>query len=88
MRCNQRCCYRDEFNDDDGAFDELDEFLGEGEDTIPCPHCGVDIYEDTEMCPHCENYIIDEDIPSSRSWVFWTALILLVLIFTGFTRLL
>ena len=88
MRCNHGCYSRDEFDDDDEAFDEFDEFSGEEEYTIPCPYCSVEIYEDTEMCPHCGSYILDEDIPSSRSWVFWTALILLALIFAGFTCLL
>ena len=88
MRCSQGCCIRDEFDDDGEACGEFEEFSGEDENAIPCPYCRVEIYEDTELCPHCGSYIIDEDVPSTPTWVFWTALILLALIFSGFTCLL
>ena len=96
MRCNQGYCSRNEFDDDDlfGEFDEIayedeEEEYVEEEDTIPCPYCSVEIYEDTEMCPHCGSYIMDDERqPSYPAWIIWTALILLALIFTGFTCLL
>jgi uncharacterized OB-fold protein len=87
MRCNQGCCFQDDF-DDDETFDDFDEFDDEEEYTIPCPYCGIEIYEDAELCPHCGSYIIDEHIPSQPAWIIWTAVILLVLILTGFTCLL
>jgi len=85
MRCNQGCCHQDEFDEGDNTFNEFD---NEEEDTVPCPYCGVDIYDDAEVCPHCGSYIMDEKRPSTPMWVVWTALILLALILTGFTRFL
>ncbi len=46
------------WNDDDEA------------ETVPCPHCGQDVYEDAERCPNCERYLSREDAPSQRSWTF------------------
>ncbi len=34
---------------------------GEGDDTLPCPYCGVEIYEDAEVCPYCGSYIIEQE---------------------------
>jgi hypothetical protein len=38
----------------------------DSDDTVPCPHCGRQVYEDAERCPHCESYISEEDSPPSR----------------------
>ena len=77
---------------DEGDFDDEDifnEFEIEERDTEPCPYCDIEIYEDSEICPHCGSYIIMEaSRPSHLTWVFWTALILLILILSGFTCLL
>ena len=80
----------DEFDDDDNTFDEFD---SEGDNTIACPYCSAEIYYDVEICSHCRNFIIEEDVlnenrSSYPAWVIWTAIILLVLILSGFTCLL
>ena len=84
-----QCCDQDEFEGEFGEDDEMfDEFDAE-EDTDPCPYCGIEIHEDSEICPYCGSYIIvEESRPPRPTWIFWTALILLVLILTGFTCLL
>ena len=41
------------------------------EDTIPCPHCGKQIYDDSERCPYCENYLSEEEEgaqPARKPW--------------------
>ena len=38
--------------------------------TVPCPHCGKDVYEDAERCPSCGNYLSREDAPLTQSWGF------------------
>jgi hypothetical protein len=40
------------------------------EDTIPCPHCGKQIYDESERCPYCETYISEEDDaqPTRKPW--------------------
>jgi hypothetical protein len=48
-----------------------DEFADEPADddrdaTIPCPHCGAEIYDDAEQCPACGEYLSDEDAPAAR----------------------
>ncbi|QDU18232.1 zinc-ribbon domain-containing protein [Urbifossiella limnaea] len=60
----------DEYGDDgdDGGDDD------DGDDdaeTVPCPHCGADVYEDAEQCPRCGKYLSAEDAAPSRprGWV-------------------
>jgi predicted nucleic acid-binding Zn ribbon protein len=40
----------------------------DGEDTVPCPHCGKAVYEDAERCPYCETYLSEEDAPARNPW--------------------
>ena len=75
--------------DSDEYDDEYDFETEEENNTAPCPYCGVEIYDDSEVCPYCGSYVImDESRPTYPKWVFWTALILLILILSGFTCLL
>ncbi len=60
---------------------DFDEFGDSTVPTLPCPHCGAEIYEDAERCPHCEEYLSDEDVrPARKSWliIIGTALCLYV----------
>ena len=86
--CNSGCCNQDDSDEFDVSDETFNEFDGEEENTIPCPYCGIDIYDDAEVCPHCRSYIVDEDRPSLPMWVIGTALLLLALILSGFTCLL
>lgn len=48
----------------DDEFDDEweDESSDEDQDgTVPCPHCGQEIYDDASRCPHCEQYLSDAD---------------------------
>ena len=55
---------------DDDEDDEDDDYgygTDDGDDdaeTVPCPHCGAEVYEDAERCPRCERYLSAEDRPS------------------------
>ncbi len=49
----------------DWEYPDEDEMDDESE-TVPCPHCGADVYEDAVECPVCGQYIT----PGSRDlWV-------------------
>lgn len=40
---------------------------------MPCPKCGVDVYEDAPQCPLCGEYIVRSTSPwSGRPW-WWIA---------------
>ena len=54
----------DDFDADEG--DDFDASNDEDETTIPCPYCRRPIHEEAERCPHCEQYVSQEDAPSSR----------------------
>ena len=54
--------------------DETD--MDDGEDTMPCPHCGQAIDDLAEHCPHCGNYLSEEE--SSASQPFWIILTVVV----------
>ena len=59
--------------DDDSDWDSTDD----EETTIPCPHCGREIYEDSQRCPYCENYLSSEDAPpKAQPWWIAVAVIL------------
>ena len=44
--------------------------MGRRDDTVPCPHCGREIYDEAERCPYCESYISEEDTaqPARKPW--------------------
>lgn len=50
--------------------------------TIPCPHCGNDVYDDAEQCPHCGNYLSQEDKPAEPKplWIIVGGLICVALV--------
>lgn len=62
----------DDFADDDFDDDDHSGFDTSGDDqdtTLPCPHCGEDVYDDAEQCPQCGRYLSREEAPTgSRSW--------------------
>ncbi|HEX4613692.1 MAG TPA: hypothetical protein VH092_36255 [Urbifossiella sp.] len=71
-------------DDDEDADDsgEYGAYAGGGDDaeTVPCPHCGADVYEDAERCPRCEKYLSAEDRPAGRPSVFMGVMLLLALL--------
>ncbi len=66
--------------EDAGAADPDDQ-VGE---VVPCPHCGLDIFEDAEQCPHCGDYVVH----GSSNWdgrpTWWIVLGLLGVLATLF----
>jgi hypothetical protein len=59
--------YHDDDEDDETDYSLRDEDDG---DTVPCSHCGRDVYDEAEQCPYCGEYITDEG-PAARSWPWW-----------------
>lgn len=57
--------------DDSGEYGAYDDDGDDDAETVPCPHCGADVYEDAEQCPRCGKYLSAEDRPPSRprGWV-------------------
>ena len=56
-------------------MDEPDDY------TVPCPHCGEDIYDDVEQCPFCRQYISAADFKKQiPTWV----VVLIVLTIVSF----
>jgi hypothetical protein len=54
----------------------------EGDDTVPCPYCGKDVYEGAERCPYCAHYLSQEDAPARRQpwWIIFGALAVLAVV--------
>jgi len=53
----------DDEPDDDWEDDDLEA------STIPCPKCGIDIYEDAVRCPLCGEYITrTHSVWSDKPW--------------------
>jgi hypothetical protein len=56
-------------------MDEPDDY------TVPCPHCGEDIFDDAEQCPYCQQYISAADFKKQiPTWV----IVLIVLTIVSF----
>jgi hypothetical protein len=78
----------DEFEHDEYSGFETSE---DDEDlTIPCPHCGEEVYEEALRCPACGEYVTERGRIFTRKpvWVFVgvavSALIVLFWIVSGF----
>jgi hypothetical protein len=55
--------------DDDHDEDDFDTSSDDDDTTMPCPHCGEDVYDDAEQCPLCGQYLSREDAPAAaRPW--------------------
>jgi hypothetical protein len=72
------------WNDDETDDDDYTGFSTSGgdADTLPCPHCGVEIYDEAERCPECGKYLSDEDVPSRPipPWIAIGVVICLVIV--------
>jgi len=53
--------------------DELDE---DGDDTMPCPNCGAEIYDDAVQCPVCGEYVTSHAGQWSGRPTWWILLAL------------
>ncbi len=62
----------DELKDDE--YPEPDESDNETSDTVPCPACGVEIYEDSDRCPACGKYVSADINPWQRRPIWWILL--------------
>ena len=66
----------------DDEFDGSDEFSDDGEfdfdddsaEVIPCPNCGVEIYEESEQCPACGLYVVASVNPWQGRPTWWILL--------------
>jgi DNA-directed RNA polymerase subunit RPC12/RpoP len=62
------------YREHDEPYDSDDEFDSDEEEqslTIPCPHCGADIYEDSVRCPRCGTYLTPDTNPWSGRPGWW-----------------
>jgi hypothetical protein len=55
---------------DDPAPDESDQ----DSETLPCPHCGAEVYEDAPRCPDCGAYISRSTNPWHGKPLWWVVL--------------
>lgn len=49
----------------DSADDDQD-----GDDTLPCPQCGAEIYADLDHCPRCGHWFTDADRSAHETGLF------------------
>ena len=60
----------------DDDLDDEDDEDGETE-VVPCPACGVEVYEEAERCPACGEYIVHSTSPWGGKPRWWIVLGLL-----------
>jgi len=44
---------RDDPEDEGPQSVDLEQLGGDESETLPCPHCGADVYEHADRCPRC-----------------------------------
>ena len=71
----------------DGDDQEWEAEFGEFQDAepelLPCPSCGVEVYEETQRCPHCGEWITPLAASArsrSRLWIIAAILALIAII--------
>lgn len=61
--------------DPDGPLEE--DLVDDGDDSVPCPACGCDVYEDADQCVHCGEWIIPSATGAAGlHWVWIAAAVL------------
>lgn len=61
----------DELRDDEFPDEDFDDASTE---TVPCPHCGAQVYEDAVRCPTCGTYITHDTGVWSGRPLWWIVL--------------
>jgi hypothetical protein len=56
---------------DDDDYAGFDTSSDDDDTTIPCPHCGAEIYDDAERCPECGEYLSHENAPTTSNKPWW-----------------
>jgi predicted RNA-binding Zn-ribbon protein involved in translation (DUF1610 family) len=58
-------------DDDDWIGEDSDD---DGADVVPCPSCGVELYDDAEQCPNCGEYVVHRsNVWHGKPW-WWVIL--------------
>ena len=66
-----------DWGDDDPDGPLAQDLVDDGDDAVPCPACGGDVYEDADQCPHCGEWIIPQATGArGRHWVWIVAALL------------
>ena len=73
--------------DDEDAVDSYG-FDDEENEVLPCPSCGLPVYEDAERCPHCGDWIMPLAAASGRPfWVRIVGVIVVIALLLGLVGL-
>jgi endogenous inhibitor of DNA gyrase (YacG/DUF329 family) len=82
----------DEEHDDDERDwpDESDQDADDDPDamTVPCPHCGADVFDEADVCPRCGNFIVHGEASSKRPsvWLLVGVIVCLAAVLLVWTR--
>ncbi|MBI1373011.1 MAG: hypothetical protein GC159_09645 [Phycisphaera sp.] len=76
------------YHDEDSLQDDdLDDAIDDEEVeayTLPCPHCGEEVWADADVCPHCRSFISDADFERAEhdgdQLRGWSVLIIIVMV--------
>jgi len=82
-------------HDDDFEYDDDDSrdgdvlspndgiWTGDDSETVPCPHCGKQIYEEVQQCPYCKYFVTEHDKIVGRKPLWFTITAFVCLFMTG-----
>ena len=80
----------EEVDDDHEDPDSLDQDAEDDPDamTVPCPHCGADVFDEADVCPRCGNFILHEDQRNKHRpvWLMIAVIVCLAIVLLVWTR--
>jgi predicted nucleic acid-binding Zn ribbon protein len=58
--------------------------------TVPCPHCGADVFDEADICPRCGNFMLQDEVKRSRRprslWLLVGVIVCLAVVLLVWTR--
>ena len=65
--------------DDESWWDDAEVGLPDDQagELVPCPHCGLEIYEEALQCPHCGDYVVHRSSIWAQRPTWWVVIGLL-----------
>jgi len=72
---------RDDLEDEGPQSVDLEQLGGDGSETLPCPHCGADVYEHADRCQRCGRCVTSNSGKRAGTVMRWTVIAALAALF-------
>jgi len=69
----------DQFDPEGPGIEDIDLQDEEGTDVVPCPACGVDVYQSADRCPACGQFVVPGAGATSPGICWWWIVVALIM---------